>query len=64
MHPDDEKKARKERAARLRGEIERLKGGPRRPPATPRELTDRAARERAGEARPEGQVDPEGGFER
>jgi len=53
MPHDDEKNARKERAARLRGEIDRLKGGRRGPPATPRELTDRAARERAREARRE-----------
>jgi hypothetical protein len=54
--PDDDEEARRRRAASLRSAIERRGGAPR--PATPREFTDRAARE-AAEAAHEDDGEPE-----
>jgi len=45
--PDDDAEARRRRAERLRSEIEEASRGGRPRPATPREFTDRAAREAA-----------------
>ena len=55
VHMADDEQARRERAERLREEIESLKGGrPPKPPSSPRELADEAARE-AAEAEEDGE---------
>jgi hypothetical protein len=56
---DDDEAARRERAARIREQIAAEREGASRPPRTPRDFTERAAREAAEEAerRPEDRDD-------
>jgi len=55
----DDDQARRERAERLRKEIDALKkGGPKRRPTSPREFTEKAAREEA-EAESEREPEPD-----
>ncbi len=55
---DDEARAREERDKCLRDEIEALKSGRPAPPASPREFTDRKAREQE-EGSEDGETDAE-----